>query len=110
MIGDTLSRLEGRIQDAPSIRDGKKTELLELLGSLRSEIEELAEDHHEPAESITGFAGLTAHEATRAQPNPGLLEAATKGLLESVEEFEVSNPRLVELVHQVSTRLSNMGI
>lgn len=110
MIDETLKQLQARIQDAPSIRDEKKTELLTLIGSLKDEIDELAGDHRDVAESITGFAGVSAHEATRERPQEGLIEVATQGLRDSVEEFEATHPRLVEIVHQVSTTLSNMGI
>ena len=39
MIDETLKQLQSRIQDAPSIREEKKSELLTLIGSLKEEID-----------------------------------------------------------------------
>ena len=73
MVQDKISRLEAKIREADSINDKKKAELLQLLSSLKSEIEELSKTNSEQAESITGFAKISAYEAMRKQKNQKLL-------------------------------------
>jgi len=110
MIEDTLSKIESKIQGADSIQGDRKRELLQLLGTLKSEVARLSETHGEQAESIAGFTEISAHEATRETKNPELLESALKGLKSSVEELEGSHPKLVQIVNSISNTLSNLGI
>ena len=110
MIEDTVGKIEAKIRAADSIQDDKKRELLQLLGTLKSEVGKLSETHGEQAESIAGFTRVSAHEAIRSEQNPELLELSLKGLSSSVEGFEKSHPRLVQIVNAVSNTLSNLGI
>lgn len=110
MIKDTLSNIEAKIQASDSIKDDRKRELLQLLGTLKSEIATLSRTDSERAQSIAGFTELSAHEATRAEQNPELLQLSLKGLTSSVGGFEKSHPQLVQLVNSISTMLSNLGI
>ena len=110
MIEDTLSQIEKRIQSAGTIDAGPRQELLQLLGTLKSEITELSRTHGELAQSIAGFAEVSAHEATRAAQNPELLRLSLDGLGSSVREFERSHPRLVQIVNALSSTLANLGI
>jgi len=110
MIDDTLSNIETKIQAADSIKDDRKRELLQLLGTLKSEISTLSKTNSESAQSIAGFTEMSAHEATRSQQNPELLELSLKGLSSSVGGFEKSHPQLVQLVNSISNMLSNLGI
>jgi Mg2+ and Co2+ transporter CorA len=110
MIEDTVGKIEAKIQGSDTIRDERKRELLQLLGTLKSEVSELSRTHSEQAQSIAGFTELSAHEATRSEQNPELLELSLKGLSSSVEGFEQSHPRLVQIVNAISNTLSNLGI
>ena len=110
MIEDTLGKIEAKIEGAETIKDERKRELLQLLGTLKSEVAELSKTHGEQAQSIAGFAELSAHEATRAEQNPHLLELSLEGLSSSVNELEKSHPRLVQIVNAISNTLSNLGI
>lgn len=110
MIEDTVSKIEAKIQSAESISDDKKRELLQLLGTLKSEVEKLSQTNQEQAQSIAGFTEISAHEATRSQQNPELLELSLKGLSSSVGGFEESHPRLVRIVNAISKTLSDLGI
>ena len=74
MIEDTVSKIEAKIQASDSIKDERKRELLHLLGTLKSEIDELSKTHGEQAQSIAGFAEVSTHEATRAEQNPELTD------------------------------------
>ncbi len=109
MIQDTISKIESRIGQS-GVKDDSKAELLTLLGTLKSEVAELSKTHGEEAQSIAGFTEVSAHEATREQPNPALLEHSLGGLSASVDGFEKSHPRLVAIVNRICTTLSNIGI
>ena len=76
----------------------------------KSEVGALEKTHDEQAESIAGFAQLSAHEATRANQNPESLQHSVQGLRSSVDGFEKSHPKLVQIVNAISNTLSNLGI
>lgn len=110
MIENTLGEIEARIQQAGAVTPEQKRELLELLATLKAEVATLAQTHGEQASSITGFAKISTHEATRADQNPQLRELSVLGLRSSVEGFEQSHPKLVQIVNSISNMLANLGI
>jgi hypothetical protein len=110
MIEDTIGKIEAKIQSAEAIKEDRRRELVQLLGTLKSEVAALSKTHGEQAESIAGFAEVSTHEATRTEPNPRLLKLSLEGLGSSVSELEKSHPRLVQIVNAISNTLSNLGI
>lgn len=106
----TLENIEEKISTNDNLSEEKKSELLGLIEKLKKEISELSESKAEHAESIVGFMERTTHEATRKQKNQKLVDLSLDGLSASVEEFEVSHPKLVEYVNNISSMLANMGI
>lgn len=110
MIEDTIGKIEARIQSAESIQGDRRRELLQLVGTLKSEVADLSATHQEEAESIAGFAEVSTREATRTSQNPDLLRLSLQGLSSSVSEFEKTHPRLVQIVNSISQTLSNLGI
>ena len=110
MIQDHLDRIEARLKHSETVREADKADLLALLKILREEITELSRTHYEQAESITGFAGLSTQEAMRSEKSPPLLSLSIRGLASSVQGFETTHPRLVEIVNRFCTMLSNLGI
>jgi len=110
MIEKTISEIEAKIGSAESVSPERKQELLQLLGTLKTEVGELAKTHGEQADSIANFASLSAHEATRVAQNPQLRELSILGLRSSADGFEVSHPRLVQIVNAISKTLSDLGI
>ena len=110
MIEDTIGKIEARIRSTEAVREDRRQELLQLLGTLKSEVAELSKTHGEQAESIAGFTEVSAHEATRAEQDPELLKLSLEGLGSSVRGFEESHPRLVQIVNAISSTLSNLGI
>lgn len=110
MLQETLSKIENQIQGAPTIKPESRAELLTLLETLKTEIGELSKTHQEQARSITGFAELTAYEATRPNRNPQLVSISVKGLSSSAKEFEHSHPRMVGVINRICSSLANMGI
>jgi hypothetical protein len=92
------------------VDEKRKAELEQQLSTLRTELDELARTDAEGAKTVAGFAELSAHEATRATPNRELLGLSVAGLRKSVEAFEQTHPRLVEIVGSISAILSNLGL
>ena len=110
MIEKTISEIEAKISGADSVNADRKQELLKLLGTLKSEIAELSKTHGEQADSIAGFAQLSAHEAMRTEQNPQLRELSLQGLRSSVADIEQSHPHLAQIVNSISKTLSDLGI
>ena len=110
MIQDRLDKIEERLKQSKTVKESDKAELLTLLTTLRKEIADLSQTHHEQAESIAGFAELSANEATRSEKSPDLINLSIKGLTSSVQGFEVSHPGLVEIINNFCTMLAKLGI
>lgn len=110
MIQDRIEKIEATLRDTASLTESARAELLQLLAELKAEVAPLVSTHTEDAQSIAHFAGASVHEATRSARKPDQAEAALKGLTASVEGFEASHPRLVEVVNRIAVTLSNMGI
>jgi hypothetical protein len=110
MIEDTIRKIEARIGGTESVSEERKRELLQLLATLKGEVAELARTNDEQAQSIAGFAEVSAHEATREDQNPKLRELSLQGLSSSVEGFEQSHPGLVRVVNNISQTLASLGI
>lgn len=110
MIQDRIDKIEAAVKGAPTLPAETRAELLTLLGDLKSEVGKLAATSDDDAHSIAGFADASVHEAIRSEKKPALASTALKGLTESVEGFEASHPRLVQVVDRIAVTLSNMGI
>ena len=110
MIEDTIAKIEARLTSSEALPEERRRELVQLLGTLKEEVARLSKTHGEQAQSIAGFTELSTHEATRTEQNPDLLRLSLQGLSSSVEGFEQSHPRLVQIVNAISNTLSNLGI
>ena len=110
MINETIAKIEERLRNAASLTPDQRAELLRLLTTLRAEVGTLSEDEPEKAQSIAGFTAVSTHEAMREQRNPELVDLSLKGLAQSVQGFEDSHPKLVQVVNSICTTLSNLGI
>ena len=110
MIPDRIAKIEAALTGAQNLSDETRRELLALLAELKSEVAGLTETHGEHAESITRFTDASVLEATRAEHDREQAAAAISSLTESVQGFEASHPRLVQIVDRIAVTLSNMGI
>ena len=110
MIEDTVSKLEAQLREAKNLSPERRDELLQLLGMLKAEVSELSKTNREEALSVARFAELSALEATRSAKNQKLQDLSLEGFKSSVEGFEQSHPRLVQVVDSISRTLSNLGI
>jgi len=109
MLDETMTKIERQIQQG-SLDVARKAELLHLLATLRAEVEATPLAQAEQAQSISAFAALSAHEATRKKTQAKLLEFSLGGLAASAQELEVTHPRLAEVANQLCALLSSMGI
>ena len=110
MLKNTVSKLEAAIRGLQTADPEKKAELARLLSKLKEEIAGLGESRGEHAQSIAGFAQVAAHEATRKDQSPRLLDLSRQGLSFSVQGLEASHPRLVETVNEICSFLAGLGI
>lgn len=110
MIQETISEIENRIKNSPSVSDPQKAEMLELLSSLKVEIAQLSRTHIDEARSIAGLTQISAAEVFRSENDPQQVKSSLDNLAESVSEFETSHPTLVQVVNRICTTLSNLGI
>jgi len=110
MIDETVTKLEAQLREAGNLSPERKAELLQLISTLKSEVSELSKTNEEEAQSIARFAEVSTLEATRSAKNQRLQELSLEGLKSSVEGFEKSHPRLVQVVNSISQTLSNLGI
>ena len=110
MLNETIKSIENRVRGGKSISEENRAGLLELLETLREEVDDLSTTRAEHAESITGFTDASTREALREEQDPKLLELSIEGLSSSVREIETSHPRLVASVNRICTMLANLGI
>ena len=110
MIQDRIDKIENTLRSAQNLPPETREELLKLLADLKAEVASLTATHRDDAASITHFADASFHEATRSERKPEQTAAAISGLNASVQGFEASHPRLVQIVDRIAVTLSNMGI
>jgi hypothetical protein len=110
MLRDTIEKIETRLRDSASLSPERRSELLALLATLKSEVDGLARTHADKAQSIAGFTAASADEATRSDRNPERVQLSLKELSHSIEGFEESHPKLAQAVNSICTTLANLGI
>jgi len=110
MIQSRIEELEKKITGTANVNEETRGELLRLVSELKREISSLPQAQAEQAQSIAGFAAVTAHEAVRAERDAQLLRLSTEGLRASVGGFENTHPGLVQAVNAFCRTLSNLGI
>ena len=110
MIQETISKIEAKLRQTAPGNTQAREELLQLLGTLKTEIHQLSQTDAEQARRIAGLTDASALAATRDEKNPEVLQSALNDLAASVEGFEQSHPRLVDVVNRLATALSSLGI
>jgi len=108
---ETIKKIEEKIQNNTALGDAKKTELLELMGKLKLELEQLQKTDSSKAKTIAELAETSTQKAFDALTAVEVSsETPLKELETSVEEFEVSHPRLVRVINRICIMLSSIGI
>ena len=111
MGAETIKKIEEKIRNNAGLEQDKKTELLKLMGNLKQELEQLQKTDSSKAKTIAALAGASADKAFNDDAvtgeNP---ENPFKELETSVEEFEVTHPRLVRVINRICIMFSSIGI
>ena len=100
MIEKTIGEIEAKIRSADSVSDERKRELLQLLGTLKSEVGKLSKTHDEHAQSIAGFANV----AERIEPRKHVAfrhPVSYKDANFFVNRGDATSADVLELVRQV---------
>jgi hypothetical protein len=99
MIEQTIQQIEARLRASASLTPETRDELLALLATLRAEAGQLPSA---PARATSAAAADTE--------DAGSMQTSIDQLRRSVEEFEDSHPRLVQLTNHVANTLAGLGI
>ena len=99
MIEDTIRQIEERLQASENLSPETRAELLALLARLRAEANTLPSRDRAP---------LPARDASTE--NAESVQDTVEQLRRSVEEFEGSHPRVVQLVNHLANTLAGLGI
>ena len=99
MIEETIRQIEERLQSATNLSPETRAELLTLLSKLRVE-----------AAQVPATAERGASLETTPPARPESMEESADQLRRSVEEFEESHPRLVQLANHIANTLAGLGI
>lgn len=98
MIEDTIRQIEARLNSSNSLAPETRAELLGLLARLRTESAQLPSSERAAVELGSGGAA------------PESMQEHAEQLRSSVEEFEESHPKVVQLVNHIANTLSGLGI
>jgi hypothetical protein len=110
MIPERLAQIEATLRNSANIPDTTRQELLDLVAGLKAEVAPLAATHGKSVDQIADNADAAVQAAVRRQEQPEKAAQAVDGLAASVRDFEISHPRLVQIVDRLALTLSNMGI
>lgn len=97
MIDETIRLIEARLHAATNLSPETRAELTNLLARLRAEAAQL------PARERTAAPA-------EAAPDSAPIQEHVDKLRSSVAEFEVSHPRVVQLVNHLANTLAGLGI
>ncbi len=108
---ETIKKIEEKIQNNAALDRNKKAELLELMGNLKLELAQLQKTDSSKARAIAELAETSTQKAFEALTAVDVsTETPLKELETSVDEFEVSHPRLVRIINRICIMLSSIGI
>ena len=110
MIEKTISEIETKVRGSVSVGENRKQELLDLISRLKTEIGKLETTHSQQADSIATLAHASTEHATSDQRDPARLENSVADLRSSVEGFEQSHPKLVQVIDNLSKSLASWGV
>jgi len=110
MVEGAISKDATRKGRADAAEEGHRRELLRLFDALQTETAGLSRTHREAADRIARCAERFAQEVSQPKRNSHSLKLAVEDLKNSIEKFEASHPRLVQIVSAISATLANMGI
>ena len=105
-----IEELEKRIESTSQIDAKIKEDLLDLMRSLKTELTDLKKAHPDTAHAIADKTKLSTEKVLCSENKQSELQEHIDGLQETVGEFEVSHPKLVQTVNRFCMMLSDIGI
>lgn len=105
-----IEAIEKKIAATSQIDAKIKKDLLDLMRSLKAELAGLKEMHPETAHNIADKTNISAEKILNSDSGENGLQKDIEGLQETVGEFEVSHPKLVQVVNRLCMMLSDIGI
>ncbi len=105
-----IEAIEKKIEATSQIDAKIKENLLDLMRSLKTELADLKENHPNTAHNIADKTQVSTEKILTSDNKQNELQENIDGLQETVEEFEVSHPKLVQIVNRLCMMLSDIGI
>jgi glycine cleavage system protein P-like pyridoxal-binding family len=109
MAIEKIKKLEEKIKSSPTLTPHHKEELLQLMSELQDELSGLEKTDASSAQDIAGKTGESTTKAI-SKPEKESVEESIDKLQNSVSEFEVSHPHLVQIINRICIMLSDIGI
>ncbi|MFA6714575.1 MAG: DUF4404 family protein [Victivallaceae bacterium] len=105
-----IEAIEKKIQATSQIDAKIKEDLLDLMRSLKTELSSLKDIHPETAHDIAEQTGFSTSKVLDSPEKQEDLQKSIDSLQGTVEEFEASHPKLVQVVNRLCMMLSDIGI
>ena len=105
-----IEAIEKKIEATSQIDAKIKENLLDLMRSLKTELADLKEIHPTTAHNIADKTQVSTEQVLASNSKQNELQNNIDGLQVTVEEFEVSHPKLVQIVNRLCIMLSDIGI
>lgn len=110
MTLETFERLAALVANSKTLSSRQHNDITIHLRAIAAEIQVLASQNPQAAQSITHFLTCAIFESTRDDRTDVLAAAARKGMLLSFRPYETSHPVLVEQGYALANILSALGV
>ena len=109
MINDTINKIEHILSESTRLPEHKKTTLLKLVNTLRTELGALEHTHKSDADLLVLLIKLVTFQKLH-HPTHAVESHTDSGIATALTSFESSHPELVQTVRTICVSLSNLGI
>jgi len=110
MTIETLNHLVELVVKSKTLSSRQRSDIGTHLEAISIEIQVLAAQNAQAAQSIGNFLTCAIYESTRDERTDALATAARKGMLFSFRPYETSHPKLVEHGYNLGNILSALGV
>ncbi|MDF2530409.1 MAG: hypothetical protein K0Q57_1289 [Gammaproteobacteria bacterium] len=93
MLESTLQKIEDLLTSSPQLDSAKKQQLLDLVSELKRELSNLSQADRDKVLSAVSQS-----------------HAKTAGFERSIEQFELSHPKLYQIMKDLSFSLNGLGV
>jgi hypothetical protein len=110
MTIETLNHLVELVVKSKTLSSRQRGDIGNHLEAISVEIQLLAVENAQAAQSIVNFLTCAIYESTRDERTDALAAVARKGMLFSFRPYEESHPALVEQGYSLGNVLSALGV